>query len=72
MGTLSMADGGLTFSLLTFQYLVGWGKFNLVFSMNLFRLVYYESMVCGSPIPHKRDRDRVPLCNNGTDLAPIR
>jgi len=40
--------------------------------MNLFRLVQFDSFQRGSPIPHKRDRDRVPLCNNGTDLAPVR
>jgi hypothetical protein len=37
MGTLSMAGGGFKFLLLTFQYLVGWGIFNLVISINLFR-----------------------------------
>jgi hypothetical protein len=43
---------------------------NLVISMNSFRLVHIESYQRRSPIPHKRDRDRdrVPLCNNGTDL----
>jgi hypothetical protein len=34
-----MAIGGFKFSLLTFQSLVGWGIFNLVISMNLFRWV---------------------------------
>jgi hypothetical protein len=32
--TLRMANGELTFLLLTFQYLVGWGIFSLVISMN--------------------------------------
>ena len=36
--------------------------------MNLVRLVRFKSIPCGSPIPDKRDRDRVLLCNNGTDL----
>ncbi|MGA3288159.1 MAG: hypothetical protein ABSD46_12115 [Bacteroidota bacterium] len=38
------------------------------------QFVHYkiESYRCGSPIPHKRDRDRVPLCYNGTDLTAIR
>jgi len=38
------------------------------------QFVHYkiESYQRRSPIPHKRDRDRVPLCNNGTDLAPVR
>jgi hypothetical protein len=43
MGALIMANGGLTFLLLPFQYLVGWGIFNLVISMNLFRLQQFES-----------------------------
>jgi exosortase/archaeosortase len=38
-----MAIGGFKFSLLTFQSLVGWGIFNLVISMNLFRFVYIEN-----------------------------
>jgi hypothetical protein len=41
--TLSMAGGGFTFLLLTFQYLVGWEIVNLVISMNLFRLVHFEN-----------------------------
>jgi hypothetical protein len=43
-----MAGGGFGFLLLTFQYLVGWGLINLVISMNLFRLVQFESFQCGS------------------------
>jgi hypothetical protein len=35
-----MACGGFKFLLLTFQYLVGWGIFNLVISINLFRWVH--------------------------------
>jgi hypothetical protein len=38
-----MANGGFEFLLLTFQYLVGWGIFNLVFIINLFRFVYIEN-----------------------------
>jgi hypothetical protein len=48
LGTLSMACGGFSFSLLTFQYLVGWGVFNLVFSVNLFRLVQFDNIQRGS------------------------
>jgi hypothetical protein len=47
MGTLSMANGGFRFLLLPFQYLVGWGIFNLVISMNLFRYRHYENYQCG-------------------------
>jgi hypothetical protein len=43
-----MAGGGFKFLLLTFQYLVGWGLIKLVFSVNLFRLVHFESYQCGS------------------------
>jgi hypothetical protein len=43
-----MAGGGFRFLLLTFQYFVGWGLIKLVISMNLFRLVYFESLQCGS------------------------
>jgi hypothetical protein len=43
LGTLSMACGGFMFLLLPFQYLVGWGIFNLVISMNLFPFVYMEN-----------------------------
>jgi hypothetical protein len=39
-----MANGGLTFLLLPFQYFVGWGLINLAISMNLFRFVYIESI----------------------------
>ena len=42
-GALSMAGGGFTFLLLTFQYLIGWGIINLVISVNLFRFVYIEN-----------------------------
>jgi hypothetical protein len=38
-----MANGGFRFLLLTFQYLVGLGIFNLVISMNVFRFVYIEN-----------------------------
>jgi hypothetical protein len=48
VGAIYIADGGLTFLLFTFQYLVGWRIFNLVFSVNLFRLVYFESYQRGS------------------------
>jgi hypothetical protein len=37
ISTLRMAGGGFKFLLLTFQYLVGWGIFNWVISMNLWR-----------------------------------
>jgi hypothetical protein len=40
VGTLSMANGGFRFLLLTFQYLVGSGIFNMVINMNSFRFVY--------------------------------
>jgi len=43
VGAIYMANGGLTFLLLPFQYLVGWEEINLVISMNLFRLVQIES-----------------------------
>jgi hypothetical protein len=43
VGTLRIAGGGLTFLLLPFQYLVGWEEINLAISMNLFRLVHFES-----------------------------
>jgi len=42
-GTLSMANGGFRFLLLTFQYFVGWGLINLVISMNLFRFQQLEN-----------------------------
>jgi hypothetical protein len=45
LGTLSMADGGFKFLLLTFQCLVGWEIFNLVISKNFFSRVhvaYYQ------------------------------
>jgi hypothetical protein len=38
-----MAGGGFVFLLLTFQYLVGWGFINMVFSVNLFRFQQFES-----------------------------
>jgi hypothetical protein len=67
LGTLNMARRGSVLN-------------NKTISMNSFRFVYFENYQRRSPIPHKRDRDRVPLCNNGTDLlvrrlfggAPIR
>jgi hypothetical protein len=46
-----MAGGGFRFLLVTFQYFVGRGVIKLVFSMNLFRLVYFESYQCGSLAP---------------------
>ncbi|MGA3286121.1 MAG: hypothetical protein ABSD46_01700 [Bacteroidota bacterium] len=58
---------------LTAKFMASIGRYKIErTSMNLFRLVHIERFQRGSPIPHKRDRDRVPLCNNGTDLAPIR
>jgi hypothetical protein len=48
VGTLSMAGGGFKFLLLTFQYLVGWGIFNLVISTNLFRWVHVANLQCRS------------------------
>jgi hypothetical protein len=48
VGAIYMANGGLTFLLLTFQYLVGWRFIKLVFSVNLFRLVRFESWSRGS------------------------
>jgi len=38
-----MANGGLAFLLLPFQYLVGWEEINLAISMNSFRFVYIEN-----------------------------
>jgi len=38
-----MANGGLTFLLLPFQYLVGWDEINMVISMNLFRYQQLET-----------------------------
>ena len=54
MGTLSMANGGFTFLLLTFQYLDGWGIFNLVISMNSFRLLHYENYHLPAVVPTAR------------------
>ena len=44
-----MAGGGFSFLLLTFQYLVGWGIFNLFISMNSFRLVSFDNYQRRSP-----------------------
>jgi len=41
--TLSMANGGFRFLLLTFQYLVGWVVINLVYRMNSFRYQHFEN-----------------------------
>jgi hypothetical protein len=38
-----MANGGLTFLLLPFQYFVGWEEVNLAISMNLFRFQQLET-----------------------------
>ena len=38
-----MANGGLTFLLLPFQYLVGWEGINLVISVNSFRYQQIKS-----------------------------
>jgi hypothetical protein len=38
-----MADGGLTFLLLPFQYLGGWEEINLAIRKNLFRFQHYEN-----------------------------
>jgi hypothetical protein len=46
-----MADGGFKFLLLTFQYLVGWGIFNLVISKNLVRFQQLASYQCRSLAP---------------------
>jgi hypothetical protein len=56
-----MANGGLTFLLLLFLYLVGRGLINLVISVNLFRSVHVANMQRRRPIPHKRGRDPVPI-----------
>jgi hypothetical protein len=42
VGSIYLANGGLTFLLLPFQYLVGWEKINLAISMNSFRLMHIE------------------------------
>jgi uncharacterized membrane protein len=62
IGTLSMANGGLTFLLLTFQYLVGWEIFNLVISKNLVRWMHVAGYQCRSPKQN----------NFGVNLAPVR
>jgi hypothetical protein len=60
-----MADCGFKFLLLAFQYLVGWGKINLVFSMNLFRLVHYETYQRRSLlVRHLVGRSAHPLASN--------
>ena len=38
-----MANGGLSFLLLPFQYLVGWEEINLVISMNSVRFQQLEN-----------------------------
>ena len=63
-----MADGGFTFLLESILYPMTLEYINFVISINLFRWLHIETYQRRSPIPHKRDRDRVPLCNNGTDL----
>jgi hypothetical protein len=45
-----MAGGRFKFLLLTFQYLVGWGIFNLVISMNSFRFQHFENYQRRIPI----------------------
>jgi hypothetical protein len=51
VGAIYMANGGLTFLLLNFQYLVGLVQINLDMSLNSFRLVYFESYQRGSLAP---------------------
>jgi hypothetical protein len=46
-----MANGGFKFLLLTFQYLVGWGRINLVITKNLFRWVHVANLHCRSLAP---------------------
>jgi hypothetical protein len=41
--TLSMANGGFMFLLLTFQFFVGLVFINLVYRMNLFRFQQFEN-----------------------------
>jgi hypothetical protein len=43
VGAIYMANSGLMFLLLTFQYLVGWEKINLAISMNSFRFQQLET-----------------------------
>jgi hypothetical protein len=38
-----MANGGLTFLLLPFQYLIGWEKINLAISVNSFRFQHFDN-----------------------------
>jgi hypothetical protein len=38
-----MANGGLGFLLLPFQYLVGWEEINLPISMNSFLWLHYDT-----------------------------
>jgi hypothetical protein len=47
-----MAGDEFKFLLLTFQYLVGWGIFNLVISMNLFRFQQLAGYRC-QPLARK-------------------
>jgi len=42
-----MGDCGLKFLLFVFQYLIGLVFINLVYRMNLFRLLQFESYQCG-------------------------
>jgi hypothetical protein len=37
----------------------------ILFGMNMFRWVHVAILQCGSPIPHKRDRDLVPIIKSG-------
>jgi hypothetical protein len=55
VGTLSMAGGGLWFLLLRFLYFITQVVINFVFSMNLFRVVQFESIQRGQ-------LNRHPLC----------
>ena len=71
VGTLSMAGGGFKFLLLTFQYLVGWGIFNLVISMNLFRYQQFENYQRRSPF-RLSGGTRSRGIKNVTDLTPVR
>jgi hypothetical protein len=50
-GTLSMACGWFSFLLLGYLYIITLVFINFVFSMNLVRLVQFESYQCGSLAP---------------------
>jgi len=63
-----MANGGLTFLLLSFQYLVGWRLINLVYRKNSFRYQQLENYQRRSPAVWDPRFDQ----RSNRDLAPVR